>query len=194
MALGSRTKGTLKSIHRDPARLCLALLRSSTPLRSAQDDTVNVNDYRRGRPVYRSVFSHSIKNKKRCAIRAQRFVYCFIILLIDLLIFWLCWVFLLCGLFSSCSEWEPLSGCGAQASHCGGFSCCGAPGSPGAWASVVAAHRFSCSIACGIFLNQGLIPCLLSWQADSLPLSHRGSPFCMYNFTAELQSVSTFIW
>ena len=29
--------------------------------------------------------------------------------------------------FSSCSKWELLSGCSAQASHCGGFSC-------GAWA------------------------------------------------------------
>ena len=28
----------------------------------------------------------------------------------------------------------------------------------------------------GIFLTQGLNPCLLHWQADSLPLSHLGSP------------------
>ena len=28
----------------------------------------------------------------------------------------------------------------------------------------------------GIFLSQGLNLCLLSWQADSLPLSHLGSP------------------
>ena len=34
---------------------------------------------------------------------------------------WLCWVFML---FSSCSNWELLSSCGAQASHCGDFSCC----------------------------------------------------------------------
>ena len=27
----------------------------------------------------------------------------------------------------------------------------------------------------GIFLDQGLNPCLLRWQADSLPLSHQGS-------------------
>ena len=32
------------------------------------------------------------------------------------------WVFMR-GLFSSCSEWELLSSCGARASHCGGFSC-----------------------------------------------------------------------
>ena len=28
----------------------------------------------------------------------------------------------------------------------------------------------------GIFLTQGSNPCLLHWQADSLPLSHLGSP------------------
>ena len=33
-----------------------------------------------------------------------------------------------------------------------------------------------CSVACEICPNQGLNPCLLHWQADSLPLSHQGSP------------------
>ena len=37
------------------------------------------------------------------------------------------------------------------------------------------AHRLSCSMTCGIFLDQGSNPCLLHWQADSLPLSHQGS-------------------
>ena len=36
-------------------------------------------------------------------------------------------------------------------------------------------HRLGCSTACGIFPDQGLNPCLLHWQADSLPLSHEGS-------------------
>ena len=36
--------------------------------------------------------------------------------------------------------------------------------------------RFSWSMACGIFQNQGLNPCLLHWQVDSLPMSHQGSP------------------
>ena len=40
--------------------------------------------------------------------------------------------------------------CGIQASHCGGFSCCGAQ-ALGTRASVVVAHRFSCSGACGVF-------------------------------------------
>ena len=34
----------------------------------------------------------------------------------------------------------------------------------------------SCSVACGIFLDQGSNPCHLHWQVDSLPLSHQGSP------------------
>ena len=36
-------------------------------------------------------------------------------------------------------------------------------------------HRLSCSMACGIFLDQGSNPCLLPWQVDSLLLSHQGS-------------------
>ena len=42
--------------------------------------------------------------------------------------------------------------------------------------SIVVAHRLSCSVTCGIFPDQGSIPCLLHLQADSLPLSHQGSP------------------
>ena len=45
---------------------------------------------------------------------------------------------LLYGLFSSCGELRLLSSCGAQASHCGGFSRCGAE-ALGAWGSVVVA-------------------------------------------------------
>ena len=46
----------------------------------------------------------------------------------------------------------------------------------GTQASVAVAHRLSCSMSRGIFLDQGLNPCLLHWQIDSLPLSHQGSP------------------
>ena len=42
--------------------------------------------------------------------------------------------------------------------------------------SVVVAHGPSCSAACGIFPDQGSIPCPLHWQADSQPLRHQGSP------------------
>ena len=67
--------------------------------------------------------------------------------------------------------------CSAWASHCGGFSCCGA-WALRTWASVVAAcrlysagsvvmaHGLSWSAACGIFLDQGSNPCPLHWQAD----------------------------
>ena len=66
--------------------------------------------------------------------------------------------------------------CGARASHCGGSSCCRAR-ALGAQASVVVAHGLSCSVACGIFLDQGSNPCAPHWQADSQPLHHQGSPF-----------------
>ena len=38
------------------------------------------------------------------------------------------------------------------------------------------APGLSCPTACGVFPDQGSNPCLLHWQADSLPLSHQGSP------------------
>ena len=49
-----------------------------------------------------------------------------------------------------------------------------APGLQGT-GSVVVTYRLSCSMACGIFQDQGLNPCLLHQQADSLPLSHQGT-------------------
>ena len=41
--------------------------------------------------------------------------------------------------------------------------------------SVVVANGPSCSVACGIFPDQGSNPCPLHWQADSQPLHHQGS-------------------
>ena len=82
--------------------------------------------------------------------------------------------------FSSCLE-HGCSGCGAQASHGGGFSCCRAQ-ALGCGPLVVAAHGLestgsvvmaqglSCSMASGIFLDQGLNPCLPHQQADFLLL------------------------
>ena len=43
--------------------------------------------------------------------------------------------------------------------------------------SAIAAHGPSCSMACGIFPDQGSNPCPLHWQADSQPLRHQGSPW-----------------
>ena len=38
----------------------------------------------------------------------------------------------------------------------------------------------SCSEVCGIFPDQGSKPSLLHWKADSLPMSHQGSPCLGY--------------
>ena len=58
----------------------------------------------------------------------------------------------------------------ARASHCCGLSL---------WStgsrrvgSVVVVHGLSCSVACGIFPDQGSNPCPLNRQADSQPLRH----------------------
>ena len=81
--------------------------------------------------------------------------------------------------------------CGARASHCGGLPCCRAR-APGAWApvavarglqstgSAAVAHGLPCSVACGIFPDQGSNPHPLHWQADSQPLCHQGSPACVF--------------
>ena len=45
--------------------------------------------------------------------------------------------------------------------------------------SVIVAYGPSCSVARGIFPDQGSNPCPLHWQADSQPLCHQGSPDCM---------------
>ena len=75
--------------------------------------------------------------------------------------------------------------CCVWASHCSGFSCCGAwllgPQAQWLW-HVGFAHGLSYSAACGILSDQGLNPCLLHWQADSLSLSHQGSPRILKNF------------
>ena len=61
-------------------------------------------------------------------------------------------------------------------SHCSGFSGCGA-WALGAGASVVGAHRLSCSMACGIFLDQGLNPCPLHWQPDNFGMPMTTHPY-----------------
>ena len=100
--------------------------------------------------------------------------------------FWLSWVFPCCTkAFSSCGGRRgtpPLSSW-AWASRGGGFSCRGAPAlgaqisvSCGTGISVVVAQGLHCSMACGIFLDQGWNPHPLHWQADSYLLYHQGSP------------------
>ena len=53
--------------------------------------------------------------------------------------FWLCWVFVAAHGLSLVAASGATLHCGAPASHCGGFSCCGAR-ALGMRASVVVAH------------------------------------------------------
>ena len=59
--------------------------------------------------------------------------------------------------FSSYIEGGLFSSCGVMASHCGGLSCCKA------WAlgilDLVVVKGLICSLACGIFPDQGLNLC-----------------------------------
>ena len=61
--------------------------------------------------------------------------------------------------------------------------------------SVVVAHRPSCSVACGIFPDQGSNPCPLHWQADSQPLRYQGSPnFCFFVAVYFLKTAGGWSW
>ena len=91
------------------------------------------------------------------------------------LVFWLCWVFVsVRGLSLVAARGDHSS------SRCAGLSLSRplllrSTGSRRAGSATVA-HGPSCSVACGIFPDQGSNPCLLHWQADSQPLRHQGSP------------------
>ena len=68
-----------------------------------------------------------------------------------------------------------LPGSRAQAPGRAGFrSCSSRLQSTG---SVVVVHRLSCSAPCGIFPDLGWNSCLLRWQEDASPLSHRERPY-----------------
>ena len=106
----------------------------------------------------------------------MRHIYIFFNISIYLFIYlWLCWVFV---------SVRGLSLVVASGGH--SSSRCASPslsrpllfrgtGSRRA-GSIVVAHGPSCSVACGIFPDQGSNPCPLHWQADSQPLRHQGSP------------------
>ena len=76
--------------------------------------------------------------------------------------------------FSSCGKWWLLCSCGAWAPPFSGLSCCRAQGlghagsvaaARGLWSagSVAVVHGLSCSMAYGIFPDQGSNPCPLHW-------------------------------
>ena len=93
---------------------------------------------------------------------------------------------LLGGLFPSCSKQTLLSSWGVWASHCGGSRVhglqCLQPSGSGVAACglystgsvVVVLCGLSCSVACGISLDQGSNLCPLHWRVDSCPPCHRG--------------------
>ena len=105
-------------------------------------------------------------------LKKNKFIYLFIY-------FWPCWVFVSVRGLSLVAA----SG-GHSSSWCAGLSLSRplllrSIGSRPA-GSVVVAHGPSCSVACGIFLDQGSNPCPLHWQADSQPLHHQGSPLALF--------------
>ena len=83
-----------------------------------------------------------------------------------LIYFWLCWVFV------SVRGLSPVAASGGHSSsRCAGLSLSRplplrGTGSRRA-GSVIVAHGLSCSVACGIFPDQGSNLCPLHWQADS---------------------------
>ena len=89
--------------------------------------------------------------------------------------FGLCRLLISTGTGSGCREQGPLSACGAWASHPGGFSRCRA-WAPGGRGSEVAAHRLSCTAACGVFPDTGSNGCPLHCTAVSYVLGQQASP------------------
>ena len=84
-------------------------------------------------------------------------------------------------------RWRLL--CSTSSIHLG-FRSCSAHG----LRSVV--HRLSCSKACGVVPDLGSNLCSLHWQADSLLLSHQGSPqqyFFKKNLAANTEDMSSIL-
>ena len=76
--------------------------------------------------------------------------------------FWLCWVFVPVWAFFPVAASRGFS-----------LQCQLLLQSTG---SIALVFGLSCSPVCGIFRDQRMNPCLLLWQADSLPLSYQGNP------------------
>ena len=119
------------------------------------------------------------KQKHQGKIIPTFYLVSFIYLFIYLINLWLCWVFVsVRGLSLVAASW------GHSSSRCAGLSLLRplllrSTGSRRAGSAIVV-HRPSCSVACGIFPDQGLNPCPLHWQADSQPLLHQGSPILSF--------------
>ena len=64
-------------------------------------------------------------------------------------------------------------------------------GLQGGTGSVVVALGLSCSMACGIFPDQGLNPCPLHWQEGSLSWSQQGSPSLFLQETGKAKGITS---
>ena len=99
----------------------------------------------------------------------------FFFLFLNFIYLWLCWVFV------SVRGPSPAAASGGHSSsRCADLSLSRplllrSTGSRHAGSAIVA-HGPSCSVACGIFPDQGSNPCPLHWQADSQPPRHQRSP------------------
>ena len=113
-------------------------------------------------------------------IKFQFYLSYYFFLIYFYIYFWLCWVFVSVRGPLQLRQARATLHRGAQASHYRGLSL-QSTGSRGAGSAAVA-HGPSCSVACGIFPDQGPNPCPLHRQADSQPLRHQGSPCVIFLF------------
>ena len=107
------------------------------------------------------------------------------------LFIWLCWVFVSVRGLSL-----VVASGGHSSSWCAGLSLSRplllrGTGSRRA-GSVVVAHGPSCSAACGIFPDQGLNPCPLHWQADSIHCATREAPLCILHLKISQFGLTSF--
>ena len=94
-----------------------------------------------------------------------------------LIYLWLSWVFVAARAFLQLQRVEATFWLRRVASVLWSTECrvLPAPGLQNA-GSVVVAPGLTCCAAWGVFPHQGMSPCLLHMQVDSLPLNHQGSP------------------
>ena len=101
----------------------------------------------------------------------------FLFLIIYFIYFWLHWVFVaVCG--PSSRVMVVSYACGAWASHCGGFLCCGAQSRGIGLSSCIrslSSYSVLAELLCGMWNlpGPGINPCPLHWQVDSYPLDHQ---------------------
>ena len=91
----------------------------------------------------------------------------------DFVYLWLCWVFVAARMLCGEHRYFLVAVCGFLIAVA---SLIAEHGLQGTQASVVVAHRSSCPVACGIFLDQGWNLCSLHWQVDSSPVDHQDVP------------------